>query len=232
MADLWLPNKASGGHSEVLIELHHLPCIDYFACLLPYETVRFEACENFPKQTYRNRCYVLTANKVDILTIPVKDSRKKIQVKDIQIDYHQSWMRRHWGCLQSAYGKSPYYEYYYSDLEALYLKKPQFLFDFNMELLTLCLKSLGIKKNVEYTLSYTADVVTTQFDARSLINDKKGRESTLFSNNVLYYQTFGNDFVPNLSIVDLLFNKGPEARQILVEAANAAKTAELNKATQ
>jgi|AntAceMinimDraft_11_1070367.scaffolds.fasta_scaffold18939_2 hypothetical protein len=232
MTDLWLPSKAVVGHSEVVIELHHLPCFDYFACLLQYNTIRLEACENFPKQTYRNRCYVLTANKVDVLTIPVKNSRKKIRIKDIQIDYNQSWIKRHWGCLQSAYGKSPYFEHYYRDLETIYLRKPTFLFDFNLELLTLCLKNLGIKKRIEYTLSYTVDVDITQFDAKLVVNDKKKGESAVFCNTIPYYQTFGNDFVPNLSIIDLLFNKGPEARKVLLESIQVSQEHKLNKAAQ
>lgn len=232
MADLGFSNTAGVGFPEVVIELHHLPCFDYFAFFLQYDTIRLEVCENFPKQTYRNRCYVLAANKVDILTVPVKDSRKKIQIKDIQIDYNQSWIKRHWGCLQSAYGKSPYFEYYYRDLEIIYSRKPTFLFDLNIELLTLCLKKLGIKKSIEYTLSYSPTVESTQFDARSLVSDRKVRESPLFFSSTPYYQTFGNDFVPNLSIIDLLFNKGPEARQVLLDSLETVQEPKMNKAMQ
>lgn len=212
MADHFMLNRTK---SEVLLELHYLPCLEYFACLMHYDKIQLEAHEHFTRQTYRNRCYVLTANKVDVLTVPVQTARNRIPVRDIRIDYNQAWIRRHWGCLCSAYGKSPFFEYYAPDLEAVYLKKIPHLFDLSSDLLTLCLSWLGIKKDIGYTLSYHTGVDSTQFDARSLINDKNIGNSYNFYKAVPYHQTFGNDFVPNLSILDLLFNKGPESRQIL-----------------
>jgi hypothetical protein len=216
MTDRFVNNREQS--EEVLLDLHYLPGLEYFACLNSFEKICIESHEVFLKQTYRNRCYVLTANKVDILTVPVQTPSGKIPVRDVRIDYSQGWIRRHWGCLQSAYGKSPFFEYYSDDLKAIYHKKPTFLFDLNRELLTLCLKFIGLKKEVTYTLSYQSYVRNTLFDARSLISDKKGPNNFTFYKKTPYYQTFGNDFVPNLSIIDLLFNKGPESRQILTES--------------
>lgn len=204
--------------NEVIVDLHYLPCLEYFTCFLDYEKLILEVQEFFPKQTYRNRCYVQTANKVDVLTVPIRKASKKGLIRDVQIDYSQDWIKRHWGCLQSAYGKSPFYEYYSAELEVMYQRKPAYLIDLNFELLTLCLKFLGIKKPIAYTLSCQAEVKNTQFDARSLISDKIVPKNSTFYKSIPYYQTFGNDFVSNLSIVDLLFNKGPEARQILTES--------------
>jgi hypothetical protein len=205
-------------NSEVVLELHFLPCLEYFTLIMQYDTVRLEAQEFFPRQTYRNRYYVLTANKVDVLTIPVQTARRKTPIRDVMIDYSQPWFRRHWGCLQSAYGKSPFFEYYSEELAAVFHKQVPLLFDLSAELLTLCLKWLGIKKDIEYTLSYLPSVNSTQFDARSMISAKNSINNHIFYKNTPYYQTFGNDFVPNLSIIDLLFNKGPESRQILKES--------------
>ncbi len=211
--------------SEVLVELQFLPCLEYFVCILQHEKINLEACENLPRRSPRNRCRVLTANKVDTLTVPLMESRRASPIRDVKIDYGQPWGRRHWGCLQSAYGKSPYFEYYAADFQDIYQKSPIFLFDFNLELLTLCLRFLGWEKEVAYTLSYQTDVEKTVFDARSLINSRKSQETGLFYQSVPYYQTFGNDFVPNLSIIDLLFNKGPESPLIIRQSSILPETA-------
>ncbi|WP_373512103.1 WbqC family protein [Persicitalea sp.] len=205
--------------TDILLELQFLPCLEYFAGILQYGTLKLEACENLPRRSPRNRCRVLTANKVDTLTVPLKESRRALPIRDVKIDYGQPWVRRHWGCLQSAYGQSPYFEHYAPDFEAVYERAPAFLFDFNQELLTLCLRFLGIGKEITYTLSYETAVKKTVFDARSLINPRNSDETVLFYQKIPYYQTFGNDFVPNLSIIDLLFNQGPESPLILRQSA-------------
>lgn len=202
-----------------MLELQFLPCLEYFAGILEYDTLRLEACENLPRRSPRNRCRVLTANKVDTLTIPLLESRRALPIRKVKIDYGQPWARRHWGCLQSAYAKSPYFEYYADDFRAVYQRAPTFLFDFNVELLTLCLGFLGIKKEITYTLSYQTDVEKLVLDARSSINPPKNTGNGLFYQNIPYYQTFGNDFVSNLSIIDLLFNVGPESPLILRQSA-------------
>lgn len=205
--------------TKVLLPLYFLPNLEYFAALLPFDTLVLEACEPLPRRTYRNRCHVLTANKVDTLTVPLVESRRAVPIREARIDYRQPWMRRHWGCLQSAYGKSPFYEYYAADLEAVYNREFDTLFDFNAALLTLCLGFLGVKKPITYTLSHSLEVEKDAFDAKSLISNRKASNSAHLYNPVPYHQTFGNDFVANLSIIDLLFNKGPEARQVLRQSA-------------
>lgn len=184
---------------------------------MQFDEVVLDAHEPYSRQSYRNRCRVLTANKVDVLTVPVKNRGDASPIREVRIDYAQDWHRRHWGCLQSAYGKSPYFEHYGPGLEMVFRKKLPFLFDFNLELLTLCLHYLGIKKEITNTLSHSAGD-TTLFDARCMINAKKKPDGSLFYQNFPYHQTFGNDFVMNMSIVDLLFNKGPESRLVLSQS--------------
>lgn len=205
--------------TAVLLDLQYLPCIEYFCCISQFENVYLEACENYPKQTYRNRCDVLTTNKKDTLTVPVQHENRKVLYKDTRIDYSQNWIRRHWGCFQSAYGKSPFFEYYAPDLEAVYQKKPVFLFDLNRELLTVCLHFLRLNQSVRYTLSYSEIVDSKIFDARFLVNERKNAKNHFFYRSKPYYQTFGNDFVPNLSVIDLLFNQGPESIRVIRDSA-------------
>ena len=217
-------------NSGVLLELHFLPSLEYFACLLPHETVRLEACEKLPRRTYRNRCHVLAANGVDVLTVPLKESRRAAPIRDVKIDRSQAWVRRHWGCLQSAYAQSPYFEHYAQEFRVVYRQNHAYLFDFNKELLTLCLGLLGLEKKLTYTLSYETDVEEPIFDARSSISPRKYPNEGIFYKNAPYSQTFGNDFVPNLSIIDLLFNKGPESLLILRQSATTPQEARMNKA--
>jgi len=204
----------------VKIELQYLPCLEYFACLLNNDYVWIDVEERYRKQTYRNRCKVLTANKTDILTVPVKSYEAHCETKDILIDYGQDWIRRHLGCIRSAYGKSPYFEFYIHEFEAVLLKKHERLIDLNYELLTICLRLVGISIPIKYNLSVPFSNDNIVMDVMSLINNKKASDSFIFYNPVQYYQTFGNDFVSNLSIVDLIFNMGPEARGILGRSMN------------
>ena len=204
--------------SKARLELQYLPCLEYFTCILNYDHVIIDVEEKYVKQTYRNRCSVLTANKIDLLTVPVKSAPDNCLTKDIKIDYHQDWIRRHLGCLKSAYGKSPFYEYYAPELISVFEKKYDFLIDLNYDLLTICLRLVGEKNTVTYNLSGLKHDQEGVLDAVSTINNKKNKNSYKYYQPVAYYQTFGNDFISNLSIVDLIFNMGPEARSVLLRS--------------
>jgi len=164
---------------------------------------------------------MLTTNKIDTLTVPVKGYEAASSTKDILIDYNQDWTRRHLGCLQSAYGKSPFYEYYAHEFTRIYEKKLAYLVDLNYELLTICLRLIGIKKDIQYNLSGEINAKNDVVNAISLINNRKQADLHKYYNPTPYYQTFGNDFVGNLSIVDLLFNMGPEAKSVLLRSCKS-----------
>ena len=174
-----------------------------------------EAHEHFVKQSYRNRSHILTANGADSLIVPVVHSGGKMPVREVKIDYSQPWVKRHWGAITAAYGKAPYFEYFGSDFEHVYQKKPAFLFDLNWELLTICLRLLRLKPTIRLTEVYKTEAEEGQFDALSVIHPKTAfRHNNLYI-PVVYPQNFGNEFVPNLSVIDLLMCRGGEAGQIL-----------------
>lgn len=192
-----------------------MPSLEYFACLLKYGEVALEAHEHFLKQTFRNRCHILTANGVDTLIVPVIHSSVKMPIREVKIDYSQSWVKRHWGAMVAAYGKAPYFEYFGSDFEHVYQQKPTFLFDLNWELLTICLRLLRLKPPIRLTETYQTEVKEGQFDALSLVHPKTAfRHNNLYV-PVVYQQNFGNEFIPNLSMIDLLMCQGAEAINIL-----------------
>jgi hypothetical protein len=199
----------------VLIELQYLPSIEFFSCIQSYNEVIFESNENFVKQSYRNRSYILGSNKTEMLVIPVIDGNKKILIKDLKIDFSQRWDINHLRTMNAAYGKSPFYEFYSDYFKNIYEKKHSFLWDFNFEILTMCLKLLRINKTIRQTSYYEKEVNSTVFDARNLISPKNKSNSSKFYQTSPYQQNFGNEFVPNLSIIDLLFCRGNQALEIL-----------------
>ena len=190
----------------------------YFACLLQHNEVAIEAHEFFVKQTYRNRCHILTANGKDTLIVPVLHSAPKMPIRDVKIDYSQAWLKRHWGAIVAAYGKAPYFEYFADDFNGIYQKKNAFLFDFNWELLTICLKLLRLKPTIRLTESYQATLEESQFDALSLIHPKNDAGHNNLQTSVVYQQNFGTEFVPNLSIIDLLMCQGAGATKIIKQS--------------
>lgn len=203
---------------DLLIELHYLPTVEYFKQVISHDVIHLEACENYQKQTYRNRCEVLTSNKVSTLAIPVK--AKKRLISTVEIDYNQSWLNDHWRTIVSAYNNSPYFEHYEYLFHDLFFKKHRYLIELNQELFSLCLKLLQIDKEVVLTTDYHKEVVNSMDDFREKIHPKKEIiSSTYFS----YHQNFGEKFEPNLSIIDLLFCEGNNALQVLKQSLEITK---------
>jgi hypothetical protein len=180
-----------------------------------------EANEHFQKQTCRNRCYINTEHGKDHLSVPLTGKHGKVMIKDVRIDHGQKWMNNHWRTIRSAYGKAPFFEYYADDFEKALLKKFDFLYDLNFALLTLCLRFLKFDIAVKETLSYEQHYMADVLDARNVINLKNQGNAQIFYKPLPYYQVFGNAFVENLSIVDLIFCCGPEAGSI-VKASSAS----------
>lgn len=156
------------------------------------EPIHIEAHENFQKQTLRTRCRIATANGVQTLTVPVSGSGS---IKDIKISDHNNWRHLHWQALASAYGSSPFFEYYADDIAPFFEKKWDFLFDYNLEITYKMCELLDIRTEIRLTDEYQG----CSFNQH---NDSKP-----------YYQVFQSrhGFIPDLSILDLLFNMGPEA---------------------
>lgn len=199
---------------KMLVEAQYFPNLEYFINILEYETVYIEAWETYQKQSYRNRCHILTSNKVNTLTVPVMNPTRNILIRDIKIDYNQRWMNDHWGAIRSGYGKAPFFEYYADFFQDILSKKHTFLFDMNMELMTVCLKLLGVNKKMEFTSFFEKNPGPGLVDLRSAIHPKKVNPSYIITWS-RYPQIFGRYFVTNLSILDLLFCEGANSINIL-----------------
>ena len=184
--------------------------VQWFQTLNRYDMVMVEQYDNFQKQTYRNRCVIATANGTQALTIPVeRPAGEKCLMRDVRISDHGNWRRLHWNALATAYGDSPFFDYYVDDLHPLFAKKREFLFDFNMEMTEVLCELLDIRPKISLTTSYVDEA---ENDFRDAIRPKHPLPDSDFE-PVQYYQVYSqrHGFIPNLSILDLLFNMGNEA---------------------
>ena len=195
------------------IEIQYLPCLEYLSLLIQSDHVEFEVMENFPKQTYRNRTYLLGANGIECLTIPtIHMSGQKVLTKDIAIDYNQDWQRRHLGAIRAGYGKAPFFEYFEPYIADIFAKKNKFLVDLNIDFIQLIMKIL----NVEFTYTLTDEFcVNNEQSYWNHINAKQDWQLRNMFKSMPYRQCFGDSFVPNLSILDLLMNHGKDSKTIL-----------------
>ena len=188
----------------------YLPPVEYFIALNKFKPgILIEREEHFPKQTYRNRANICSPDGMLALTVPViKGSKNHTKIKDVKISYDFNWQRLHWMGLQACYRRSAYFEYYEDEFAGFYENKETFLFDYNEQLLQLLLKLIKIKTPITYTESYEAEYPALT-DLRSSINPKDELDFEQKS----YFQVFEEKqgFMKNLSIVDLLFNQGPQA---------------------
>jgi hypothetical protein len=197
-----------------LIEPHYLPCIAYFSSITEGGVV-LERHEHFVKQSYRTRCQVMTANGVTNLVVPVTSKHGKVLITDVRLDFTQKWLNNHWRTIQSAYGKAPFFEHYSEDLHRVLFKKVTFLYELNYMVLSLCLNWLKLDMPIKETEFYSKSVSGDVLDLRSVLNPKKPEQCHEFYYPIMYNQVFGNTFVENLSLIDLVFCEGPGAAKIV-----------------
>ena len=204
--------------SILIIELHYLPSIAYFSYLSAFEKIIIDLGDPYLKQTYRNRCRINGANKIEDLIIPVKKSNDK-HFSEIEIDYSQKWQRNHMRSLQSAYGKAPFFEYYAEDIFDVYRQQPRLLAELNKNLLTKCLEMLDLQIAIEFSDDINKSAQNEVYNAKNVIHPKKSLQEDPIFQPKKYFQVFGKDFEVNLSVIDLIFCEGPGALEILKNSA-------------
>jgi hypothetical protein len=193
--------------------------------LQQFEGITFEQHEHYVKQSFRNRCYINTAQGPEMLVVPLTNKHGKVPSKDVRIDYSIHWQNNHWRTLESAYRKAPYFEFYSDDLKNIIYRNQSFLFDLNLELLSFCLKCIRHKPIVSVSVTYEKSPDSTFYDLRSVIHAKKPYSDRSIYKPTPYSQVFGNQFAANLSMIDLLFCEGPRTGSLLL----ASRNKELNK---
>lgn len=199
--------------NKILLSTAYLPPIHYLSHIAMADEIMIEAHETYSKQTFRNRCQIYSPNGLQALIIPInKVNGNHTKTIDIQISGHSNWRSNHWKSLQTAYNSSAFFMYYKDEL----WKTLQFasinLLEYNMYILNFLLQEIGIKKNIKISEDYLASPFEFE-DLRNSINPK----SQVSIHNPEYYQLYSqkHGFLENLSILDLLFNEGPNTLDYL-----------------
>ena len=179
--------------TKIILPTSYFPSVEYIQAIVQAEVIEIEIYENFPKQTFRNRMRILSANGVLPLTIPVCKYANHEITKNIKISYQENWQKKHWNAILSAYNRSPFFEFYKDCFAPFYEKKIPFLIDYNHELLTLIFKILNIRKPISFTEDFQKEY-TTCFEPKP------------YTYTQVFESKYG--FTPSLSVLDLLSNTG------------------------
>ena len=207
-------------NTTILLSTAYFAPVKYFSKLAAFSNIYIEQHEHFIKQTYRNRTVILGANGPVSLIVPVEKGREqKIKIKDLRISYDEEWQRNHWRTIFSAYNSSPFFEYYADDLKPFFQKRTTFLFDYNQKITESLLEILEIPLKIKLTDEFQQ---TTEgcINLRESISPKAHRNAddpqfVAQPYTQVFSEKFG--FVPDLSVLDLLFNEGPSAHTILTD---------------
>lgn len=198
--------------NTILLSNLYLAPIDYYIALSQSDNVLIEQHDHFEKQTYRNRCRILTSNGPMDLVVPIIRPKEKCPTKDILISYQEKWQQTHWRAIESAYNSSPFFEYYKEDFEPFFTQKINYLIDLNNGLMETLLQLIHLPVNYQLTDTYKKkeEVVSQGIeDLRKAFHPKQTDKIVTKPYYQVFDQKFG--FQGGLSIIDLLFNLGPES---------------------
>ena len=206
------------GKNPGILSIAYLGPVSYFSKILLHGSIVIEKHENYSRQSYRNRCEILGANGSIALSIPIKKGDEhKTPVKDVRIEYDKKWQHLHWKSIESAYRSSPFYEFYADYLEPFYSMRENYLFDFNYKLLLTILEMIELEVRISVSEEYVPARDFPGSDYRDIIHPKKRDLADPMFRALEYNQVFGerHGFQPDLSILDLVFNEGPNSLEVL-----------------
>ncbi|MBI9038723.1 MAG: WbqC family protein [Bacteroidales bacterium] len=205
----------------LILSTSYLPPIEYFTSIINSKEVVIEQKESYKKQTFRNRCEIYSSNGKLSLSIPIiKINGHNTKTKDIKISFIENWQKNHWRAIESAYNSSPFFLYYKDDFKKFFTEKHEKLIVFNSKLLMLLFEILGINYKVKFTNEFLKYYGDDFIDKRNLISPKNNinNPQKFTSYSQVFDIKFG--FISNLSIIDLIFNEGPNAIEYLKSQKN------------
>ncbi|MEA2043386.1 MAG: WbqC family protein [Bacteroidota bacterium] len=198
----------------------YFPPIQYFTKIFASDIIYMEAHENYNSQSYRNRTVIIGPNGKQTLSIPVKKiSGKRMPIRDVRIDYTENWQKDHLRSIEMAYKSSPFYEFYIDALLKFFTEKYTFLFEYNLQILNGLISEIGLSSEIIFTKKFNPNPETGDFRFSIHPKQSKQKPDTDFEPRP-YIQVFESRFrfMPNLSILDLLFNQGPNTELMLGES--------------
>ena len=191
------------------------PPVDWFALLAAKESVYLEACESYRKQTWRNRCRILTANGPMDLRVPVLHDGERL-ISKVRVDWSTDWLRQCEYAIDTAYYSSPFFEYYRDELFAILERRQETLWDMNLDIIDFFCRKIGIAPEIVPTVDFALDV---EENWRDRLSPKKPAEGLVRPYWQVFREKFG--FVPGLSVMDLLFNEGHESLACLTVSSSS-----------
>ncbi|MDX2280829.1 MAG: WbqC family protein [Saprospiraceae bacterium] len=200
-----------------MLELGYLPPVSWMCLLWNTPQLKIEACEHFQKGSYRNRCHIAGPNGVQRLSIPLfKGKHQQTAIREVRIAYDTPWQRLHWRSILAAYGNAPYFEHYADGLAPFYHKNHTFLFDFNLLLLEFVLQKINYPGSLQFTETFEVPSSAVSNDYRNQLSPKQPTAAAWFQ-PAPYAQVFmeRSGFLPDLSVLDLLFCYGKQSGKIL-----------------
>lgn len=191
------------------------PPVDWFALLAAQGSVYLEACESYRKQTWRNRCRILTANGPMDMRVPVLHDGERL-ISKVRVDWSTDWLRQCEYAIDTAYYSSPFFEYYRDELFAILERRQETLWDMNLDIIDFFCRKIGIAPEIVPTVDFALDV---EENWRDRLSPKKPAEGLVRPYWQVFREKFG--FVPGLSVMDLLFNEGPESLACLTVSSSS-----------
>lgn len=196
-----------------LFAIHYGGNLAYYRALIAAEEVVFDIHEHFPKQTFRNRLEILGPNGRHKLVIPTIKKGDRRPMGEVMISYEENWQKDHWKSLEAAYRRSPYFEFYEHRFRPLYQEKTERLIDLNLQMHQLILELCDLELSHQLSSEYLEPETVDQ-DYRLALNQKGNSPDGSTATEYLQVFSDRHAFMPNLSMLDALFNLGPRTREI------------------
>ncbi len=203
----------------LVLPVHYAPCISWFAAVLARKSVILEQFQHFRKQEYSNRMRIAGPNKIQVLTIPVVRTGENTPFKESRISFAEKWQKNHWKSLETAYRRAPYFEFYEDKLLPLFESQEFSLLHHNLAFIRMLMNILELDCELQLSPEFL-DEGEYKTDLRHAFS-RKGKSNKEWFRPVPYPQVFGK-FESDLSVLDLLFNMGPDARRIVMESSIAS----------